>query len=77
MRYGLNIYKEEDRHDGKQILKGLMAENSDGEEEEEEEEENSFLADLEADPASHVADYHFDKIELEWIEKHHRHSGNS
>lgn len=73
-RFGLSIYKEEDRDEGTQILEAMMAEESS--EEEEGEEENSFLADLDADEESHVADYHFDGEELDWIKKHYRHSGN-
>lgn len=74
-RYGLSIYKDEDREEGKQIVTSMMEHDmEDDDEEEEEEEENSFLADLEADPASHLADYHFSDAELDWIEKHHRHS---
>ncbi|KIN05118.1 hypothetical protein OIDMADRAFT_142875 [Oidiodendron maius Zn] len=53
----------------------------DEEEEEEEEEEegddaDTFLAELEADPTSHVADYHFSEKQLIWIKKHYKHSGN-
>lgn len=76
LQYELSIYKEEDRDEGQQIVKAMMANELHEDEEGEGEEENSFLADLEADPASHVADYHFNEAELEWIEKHHRHSGN-
>jgi hypothetical protein len=52
---------------------------SDGNKEDEEEEEDdtdTFLAELEADPTSHVADYHFSEKQLIWIKKYYKHSGN-
>ncbi|KAK5174889.1 uncharacterized protein LTR77_000025 [Saxophila tyrrhenica] len=74
---GLSIYKEEDREEGRTIARALRAnDDEDDEEEEEEKEENQFLKDLEEDPMSHLADHHFSEKQLEWIEKHYRHSGN-
>lgn len=60
-QYGLSIYKEEDRDDGKRIVKALMAGEDEGKEEEEH--ENSSLADSEADRHSHVADYDCNEAE--------------
>lgn len=37
---------------------------------------NSILAELEADPLSHVADYHFSEQQLGWIKTHYQHSGS-
>jgi hypothetical protein len=45
-------------------------------EDEDEEEEDQFLEDIEADPSSHFADHYFSKEQLDWIQKHYRHSGN-
>ena len=38
--------------------------------------ENSFEQDLDDDPTSHVADYHFNEEQLAFLKKHYRHSGN-
>lgn len=85
---GLSIYKDEDREDGRALARSLMtaddkvsADNegvSDGnnEEEEEDDDADTFLAELEADPTSHVADYHFSEKQLIWIKKYYKHSGN-
>ena len=40
------------------------------------ESEESFLQDLENDPSSHMADYHFNEEQLAFIKKHYQHSGN-
>jgi hypothetical protein len=66
------ICVQEDREEGRSIARAFMAE----EPEEEEKEENQFLKDLEEDPASHLADRHFSAKQLDWVEKHYRHSGN-
>ncbi len=71
--YGLSIYKEEDREEGRNIARSLM-EADEGDEEGEE--DNQFLKDLEEDPMSHLADHFFSEQQLAWIEKHYRHSGN-
>ena len=36
--------------------------------------DNSFLREIEEDPSSHVADYHFSSIELDWIKAHYGYS---
>lgn len=50
--YALSIYKEEDREEGREILRGMMEAEDNMDDEEDDESENSFLADLEADPVS-------------------------
>jgi hypothetical protein len=79
---GLSIYKDEDREDGRALGRSLMAADdevsadsegvSDGnnEEEEEDDDADAFLAELDADPTSHVADYHFSEKQLIWIKKY-------
>ena len=55
--FDLNIYNEEDREEGRLIARSLIEEAgtaSRDDDEEEQEEEDDFLADLEADPVSHV-----------------------
>lgn len=86
--YGLSIYKEEDREDGRALVRSFMAEEeSDAspppqeghdfdEDEVDSDDSNDFLADLERDPMSHLADYWFSDEELDWIQTHYRHSGN-
>ncbi|KAM0523024.1 hypothetical protein ACHAPE_001515 [Trichoderma viride] len=83
MTHGLKIHDEEDRAEGRAIMRALARdddstddndEDDDGmemvdEEEDEEEEEDS-------DPEDHLADYHFNEEELDWIEKHCRTSAN-
>lgn len=57
---------------------GVSANEDDDDEEDEEEDDDadSFLAELESDPMSHVADYHFSEPQLDWIKIHYKHSGN-
>ena len=82
--HGLSIYKEEDRAEGRRILHAMFEktatsdhDDEDEEKDEEDDEEtNDFLADLEADPTSHVADRFFSEAALDWVEKYYRHSGN-
>ena len=77
--YGLSIYKSEDRGEGRTILRAMMRDNDsdhDSGPDSNDGSENSFLRELEEDPMSHVADYHFSEDELDWIKKHYRHSGN-
>ncbi|RMY97684.1 hypothetical protein D0864_04684 [Hortaea werneckii] len=76
--YGLNIHKEEDREEGRSIARAMiLGEGVDQEDEDDDaESENSFLADLEADPMSHLADRFFNEAQLDWIKKHYRHSAN-
>ena len=74
---GLSIHKEEDREEGRSIIRAYMKEyeNEDNPDGGDSDEEIQFLRDLEEDPTSHVADYHFSTKELEWIEALYKHSG--
>nr|POE49533.1 hypothetical protein CFP56_50450 [Quercus suber] len=85
--HGLSIYNEEDREDGRLLLRQLMLHDDehideekendeDDDEDGEDDDEDSFLAEIERDPSSHVADYRFSEAQLDWIKKHYRHSGN-
>ncbi|KAL8957924.1 MAG: hypothetical protein Q9193_004918 [Seirophora villosa] len=79
--YGLSIYKEEDRGEGRRILRAMRQESSSGEEDTDEDDEDSdslssFQRELEQDPSSHVADYHFSKEQLDVIKRCFGHSGN-
>ena len=62
--HGLSIYKDEDREEGRKILRALMADDKSAEDEDEEDEEEEW------DPAGHQADYALKAAELEFIEKH-------
>ena len=77
-QHGLSIYKEEDREEGRSILRALMEDDDDDLDGDESDEgsTNSFLRDLEEDPTSHAADYYFSEQELDWIKKHYGHSTN-
>ena len=72
--YGLSIYKEEDREEGRQIMRDMME--ADEDDDEDAGSETSFERECEENPMSHVADYHFSSGELSWIKKHFKHSGN-
>ena len=80
--YGLKTEKDEDREEGRRIARALMQEDSDNEdadgndEDEEEEEEDQYLQDIDDGPSSHFADHYFSREQLDWIQKHYRHSGN-
>ncbi|KAL8628940.1 hypothetical protein Q9189_005376 [Teloschistes chrysophthalmus] len=87
--HGLSIYKDEDREEGRRILRTLMNDaNLDDEKNEQlminhddddsgNESENSFLRELEEDPTSHVADHYFTEEELDWIKKRYDYDDNS
>ncbi|KAL8876934.1 MAG: hypothetical protein Q9198_004956 [Flavoplaca austrocitrina] len=94
--YGLSIYKDEDRVEGRRILRAMMEDDSDdapnhsGDERatftrevddtevdsDEEGSQGSFERDLEENPASHAADYHFSEEQLDWIKRSYGHSLN-
>ncbi|KAL8883164.1 MAG: hypothetical protein Q9192_007398 [Flavoplaca navasiana] len=94
--HGLSIYKDEDRVEGRRILRAMMEDDSDDApnhsgderatftrevddaevESDEEGSQGSFERDLEENPASHAADYHFSKEQLEWIKRSYGHSLN-
>ncbi|KAL8938401.1 MAG: hypothetical protein Q9216_003918 [Gyalolechia sp. 2 TL-2023] len=70
--YGLSIYKDEDRNEGRQILRAQMEEES----EDDNDSLDSFQRDLEMDPSSHFADHYFSEDELDWIKASFGHSAN-
>lgn len=72
--YGLSIYKEEDRDEGRRIMRAMMED--DDSSDDDDGSENSFLRELEEDPTSHVADHAFSEEQLDWIKKNFKHSGN-
>ncbi|KAH7114850.1 hypothetical protein EDB81DRAFT_295166 [Dactylonectria macrodidyma] len=57
--HGLSIYKEEDREEGRTILRAIM---SNGEDEAPSDDEFDDF-----DPEAHFADHHFSLAELDWI----------
>lgn len=63
---GLSIYKEEDREEGRQIVRAFIAKDEEEEEEDEDEEEGE---DEEWDPIGHQVDYAFTREELEFMER--------
>jgi hypothetical protein len=75
MMYELSIYKEEDRKEGRSILRAIMTEDTE-EEAEDADESNDFLTDLERDPSSHVAEYKFTSDQLDFLKKQYGHSGS-
>lgn len=81
MTHGLNIHKEEDREEGRRILRAVMAGSEDEAEHSDDDQESiesdDFQAEIERDPASHVADYKFTPDQLDWLKIHYKHSGNS
>lgn len=78
MAHELSIYNEEDRAEGRAIMRAIMrglgdAEPDDGYEMEEDEEDDDEDED-DSDMEGHLADYHFSQEELDWIKKHYRNS---
>ena len=69
--FGLSIYKDEDREEGRTILRSLMQ--NEEEEELEDEDENE---DSESSLEGHMADYHFTDAELEYIKEGYGNSMN-
>jgi hypothetical protein len=74
--YQLSIYEEEDREEGRRILRAFMSESEDADDDQDSIESDEFLAEMEEDPTSHVADYKFDSHQLDLLRTHHGHSGN-
>lgn len=70
MQHGLKMFNEQDREEGRGILRAIMREDEESENEESEDEES----DDEWDPEGHQADYNFTERQLDWIEKHYRNS---
>lgn len=71
-QHGLNINKEEDRTEGRLILRAFK-EDDESAKVFEDESENEFEDD-EWDPEGHQADYNFTEAQLNWIEKHYTNS---
>jgi len=83
--FGLSIYKDEDREEGRTILRSLMQreeeeeledEEEDKEEDEDKDEDEDEDEDSESSLEGHMADYHFTEAELEYIEKEYGNSMN-
>lgn len=68
--HGLNIYKDEDREEGRSILRAIIHE------EDEEEDEEMGESDSESDLDGHMADYHFTEPQLDFIKKEYGNSMN-
>ena len=62
-QHGLSIYKEEDRDEGRTILRALMAQDEEYENEDEDEGEDDY------DFERHLADHHFTEEQLDFIER--------
>ncbi|KAH6872379.1 hypothetical protein BKA58DRAFT_455942 [Alternaria rosae] len=71
IQHGLKIHNEEDREEGRAILRAIMREDEMSELEGSEDEEDDFD---ESQFESHQADYNFTERQLDWIEKHYRNS---
>lgn len=92
MTQGLHMHKEEDREDGRRILRAFMAEsedevedfndnqdldhNQDFKDDQDSVKSDDLLAELEQDPTSHVAEYKFSSEQLDYIKTRYGHSGN-
>lgn len=75
--HGLNIHKEEDREEGRSLMRQLMSNDMiemEGHVDEDEDDNDDDDEESDEDLQGHVADYAFDEKCLEWIEKHY---GNS
>lgn len=70
LQHGLKITDEEDREEGRAILRAVMHDDDNTSEDVNEEEDEDEFAQFEG----HLADYNFTKPQLEWIEKHYRNS---
>ena len=85
--YGLSIHKQADRQEGRRILRHLMSgledkdntmedANDDGDNDKQSVDIDDFQAEIERDPASHVADYKFTANQLDYLKNHYGHSGD-
>jgi hypothetical protein len=76
-QYGLKIHNEEDREEGRAILRAIMCEDSeseDGDSLSQEGEDDDLDEESEFDFEGHQADYNFTERQLDWIEKYYRNS---
>lgn len=71
IQYGLKIQVQEDREEGRVILRAIMREDEVSEDEEEDDKEDDFD---ESEFEGHQADYNFTHPQLDWIEKYHHNS---
>jgi hypothetical protein len=71
IQHGLKIHEEEDREEGRAILRAVMREDGISEDEESDDKEDDLG---ESDFEGHQADYNFTERQLDWIEKHYRNS---
>ncbi|KAI4727387.1 hypothetical protein E4T49_04881 [Aureobasidium sp. EXF-10728] len=77
--YGLKFYDNDDCDEAVNIVKALMDDSEEEDEDDDDQdsdESNDFLAEMEEDPTSHVADYKFSPDQLDLLKKHYGHSGN-
>ncbi|KAL7916726.1 hypothetical protein GGI35DRAFT_433915 [Trichoderma velutinum] len=79
MSYGLSIYDEEERAEGRAIMRSMASADEDGDEtgeetERREEDDEGEDEEDEDDEFGHLADYLFNKKELAWINKHYQNS---
>lgn len=86
MTHGLSIFDEEDRAEGRAIMRTLAKYDEsqdkndeeddvdDGDDQNREIEDEDEEEDDDSDLEGHLADHHFNEEELDWIEKHYRNS---
>lgn len=75
MSYGLSIYDEEDREEGRAIMRAMISPDEDDDEEEEDKEKQKDEEKEEEDEEgkfAHFADHHFDNKERAWVKKHYQ-----
>ncbi|KAF1913067.1 hypothetical protein BDU57DRAFT_457153, partial [Ampelomyces quisqualis] len=71
LQHGLRIHKEEDREDGRAILRDIMREDKMSDGEQSDDHENGCN---ESEFEGHQADYNFTHRQLDWIETNYRNS---
>ncbi|KAK0763475.1 hypothetical protein N5P37_002852 [Trichoderma harzianum] len=69
MSYGLSIYDEENREEGRAIMRAMVSPDEDDDEDEEDKEKEEEEDD---EDFAHPADYLFDSKERAWIKKHYQ-----
>jgi hypothetical protein len=67
LQHGLKIHNDDDREEGRAILRAIMREDDTSEDEDADEFDESEFE-------GHQADYNFTHSQLDWIEKHYRNS---
>ncbi|KAK4459477.1 hypothetical protein QBC42DRAFT_274406 [Cladorrhinum samala] len=67
--HGLSIYKDEDREEGRRIVRAILAQDRDEDEDDDDDgEDEDEPSEKEWNPEGHFADHHFSESELEFIE---------